>query len=253
MFDIGWTEMMVVAVVAILFVGPKELPGMLRTFGRSVKKLRAMAGDFQRQFDDALKEAELDGVKDTINEVRNLNPANKIKDHLNPIKQDLTDAKELVEEAADFDPHSFSDSYPSKAASSKSDAPKPTANGKSSDSQAATKVEKPAPAKKSATKRIAGKPTAKKASATKSAAAKSKAKTASKSNSTARSTASSAKSATSTGRSAKSKTTPAKTAQAKASTAKAPKSTKTGTTARTSASGARKSRATAKTAEKADG
>ncbi len=41
MFDIGWTEMMVVAVVAILFVGPKELPGMLRTFGRAVKKLRS--------------------------------------------------------------------------------------------------------------------------------------------------------------------------------------------------------------------
>ena len=46
--------MMVVAVVAILFVGPKELPAMLRTFGRSIKKLRSMAGDFQKQFDDAL-------------------------------------------------------------------------------------------------------------------------------------------------------------------------------------------------------
>ena len=104
MFDIGWTEMMVVAVVAILFVGPKELPGMLRTFGRSIKKLRSMAGDFQKQFDDALKDAELDGVKDTLNEVRNLNPAKKIKDHLNPIKQELDSAKKLVDDAGDFDP-----------------------------------------------------------------------------------------------------------------------------------------------------
>jgi len=104
LFDIGWTEMMVVAVVAILFVGPKELPGMLRTFGRSIKKLRSMAGDFQKQFDDALKDAELDGVKDTLDEVRNLNPAKKIKDHLNPIKQELDSAKKLVEDTGDFDP-----------------------------------------------------------------------------------------------------------------------------------------------------
>ena len=46
-----------VAVVLIVIVGPKDLPGMLRTFGRTTNKLRAMAGDFRRQFDDALKEA----------------------------------------------------------------------------------------------------------------------------------------------------------------------------------------------------
>ena len=63
-----------------------------------------MAGDFQKQFDEAIKEAELDGVKDTLNDVRNLNPASKIKDHLNPIKEDLQDAKKLVEEAGEFDP-----------------------------------------------------------------------------------------------------------------------------------------------------
>ena len=88
MFDIGWTEMLVVAVVAILFVGPKELPGMLRTFGRAVKKIRMLAGDFQRQFDDALKDAELDGVKDGINQVRNLDPTKQIKDKLKPLKSD---------------------------------------------------------------------------------------------------------------------------------------------------------------------
>ena len=89
MFDIGWTEMMVVAVVAILFVGPKELPGMLRTFGKAIKKIRGLAGDFQQQFDDALKDAELDGVKDTINDVRNLDPTKAIKDKLNPLKDDV--------------------------------------------------------------------------------------------------------------------------------------------------------------------
>ncbi|MCJ8309398.1 MAG: twin-arginine translocase subunit TatB [Rhizobiaceae bacterium] len=109
MFDIGWTEMLVVAVVAILFVGPKELPGMLRTFGRAVKKIRMLAGDFQRQFDDALKDAELDGVKDGINQVRNLDPTKQIKDKLNPLKSDLDSVKKSVEEKTDFNPEELFD------------------------------------------------------------------------------------------------------------------------------------------------
>ncbi|MEP4292018.1 MAG: Sec-independent protein translocase protein TatB, partial [Rhizobiaceae bacterium] len=109
MFDIGWTEMLVVAVVAILFVGPKELPGMLRAFGKSVKKIRMLAGDFQRQFDDALKDAELDGVKDSINSVRNLDPTKQIKDKLNPLKAELDDVKDSVEKAGDYDPECLFD------------------------------------------------------------------------------------------------------------------------------------------------
>ena len=109
MFDIGWTEMLVVAIVAILFVGPKELPGMLRSFGKSIKKVRALAGDFQQQFDNALKDAELDGVKDTINDVRNLDPTKAIKDKLNPLKNDLDDVKKSVEDSTDFDPNTLFD------------------------------------------------------------------------------------------------------------------------------------------------
>ncbi|MDA8869766.1 Sec-independent protein translocase protein TatB [Rhizobiaceae bacterium] len=90
MFDIGGTELMVVAIVAILFVGPRELPGMLRTFGQMVRKVRGLAGDFQRQFDDALKDAELDGLKKNIDDVRNLDPTKAIKDKLNPLKSEMT-------------------------------------------------------------------------------------------------------------------------------------------------------------------
>ncbi|MFD0917900.1 Sec-independent protein translocase protein TatB [Pseudahrensia aquimaris] len=89
MFDIGWTEMLVVGIIAIIFVGPKELPGMLRTFGQAIRKIRGMAGEFQGQFNEALKEAELDGLKDTINDVRSLDPTKAIKDKLNPLKDDL--------------------------------------------------------------------------------------------------------------------------------------------------------------------
>ncbi len=95
--------MLVVAVVAILFVGPKELPAMLRTFGKSVKKIRALAGDFQRQFDDALKDAELDGVKSAIDDVRKLDPTKQIKDKLNPLKSELDEVKGSVEKATDYD------------------------------------------------------------------------------------------------------------------------------------------------------
>ena len=47
MFDIGWTEMAVIALVVIIFIGPKELPGVLRTLGQWVSKARAMAREFQ--------------------------------------------------------------------------------------------------------------------------------------------------------------------------------------------------------------
>lgn len=66
MFDIAWSEFLVVAVVALVVVGPKDLPALLRTVGKTVATLRRMAGDFQTQFNEALKEAELDGLKDEI-------------------------------------------------------------------------------------------------------------------------------------------------------------------------------------------
>lgn len=93
MFDIGWTEMLVIAVVMIVVVGPKDLPKMLRTFGRTTTKLRSMAGDFRKQFDDALKEAELDDVKKSFDTVRGMNPANEIKKHLNPMEKAAADVR----------------------------------------------------------------------------------------------------------------------------------------------------------------
>jgi sec-independent protein translocase protein TatB len=100
MFDIGWTEMLVIAVVMIVVVGPKDLPRMLRTFGKTTAKLRAMAGDFQKQFNEALKEAELDEVKKSVDELRNLNPAAQIKKQLNPFEQAAADVRAGLDAAA---------------------------------------------------------------------------------------------------------------------------------------------------------
>ena len=86
LFDLGWSELLVIAVVLVVVVGPKDLPGMLRTFGRVMRQMRGMAGDFRRQFDDALKEAELDDVRKGIDDMRSLDPRNSIRDAMNPMK-----------------------------------------------------------------------------------------------------------------------------------------------------------------------
>ncbi|MGE3306190.1 MAG: Sec-independent protein translocase protein TatB [Rhizobiaceae bacterium] len=93
MFDIGWTEMLVIAIVMIVVVGPKDLPKMLRTFGRTTSKMRAMAGDFRKQFDEALKEAELDDVKKSVDELRSLNPTGQLKKAVNPFQKAADDVR----------------------------------------------------------------------------------------------------------------------------------------------------------------
>ena len=97
MFDIGWSEMLVLAVVTILVVGPRDLPRMLRTVGQFVGKARRMAGEFQRQFNDALKEAELDDVKKSIDSARNAIPKNPIKESLESMAKAGSDVKAAVE------------------------------------------------------------------------------------------------------------------------------------------------------------
>lgn len=99
MFDIGWTEMLVIAIVMIVVVGPKDLPRMLRTFGKTTAKLRSMAGDFQKQFNEALKEAELDEVKKSVETLRGLNPAAEIKKQLNPFEKAAADVRAGLDSA----------------------------------------------------------------------------------------------------------------------------------------------------------
>lgn len=87
MLDIGWTELLVIAVILIVVVGPKDLPPMIRAFGKMTKRLRQTAGEFRAQFDEALREAELDDLKNSVNDIRSLNPANTIRETLNPLRQ----------------------------------------------------------------------------------------------------------------------------------------------------------------------
>jgi sec-independent protein translocase protein TatB len=70
MFDIGWSELLVIAVVALIAIGPKELPGVLRMVGQWMGKARRMAAEFQGQFQEAMREAEMADLKKSFDEVR---------------------------------------------------------------------------------------------------------------------------------------------------------------------------------------
>jgi sec-independent protein translocase protein TatB len=70
MFDIGWSELVVIAVVALIAIGPKELPGVLRMVGQWMGKARKMATEFQGQFQEAMREAEMADLKKSFDEVR---------------------------------------------------------------------------------------------------------------------------------------------------------------------------------------
>lgn len=101
MFDIGWTEILVIAVVAIIVVGPKDLPRMLRSLGRYAGQLRRTAGEFRSQFDEAVRESELDELRSTLSDVSDLNPMNEIRDSVTesmaPLKETADDIKGSIE------------------------------------------------------------------------------------------------------------------------------------------------------------
>ncbi|MFO0993059.1 MAG: Sec-independent protein translocase protein TatB [Hyphomicrobiales bacterium] len=77
-FGVGYTEMVVIALVAIIVIGPKDLPRVLRGLGRMMNKMRGMAREFQGHMDAAMKEAGLDEVKRDLQSLKN--PITSVKD-----------------------------------------------------------------------------------------------------------------------------------------------------------------------------
>ena len=89
-FDVGWGELVLIGVVALIVFGPKELPVVLRTFGQYMTKIRRMAAEFQSQFQEAMREAEMaelkqhfDTIQDAAKGIGSLDPASSIG---NPIE-----------------------------------------------------------------------------------------------------------------------------------------------------------------------
>lgn len=73
--DFGWSELLVIGIVALIVVGPKDLPGMFRQFGKFTAKIRRMARDFQRAMEDAADEA---GVKETASSLKKMTSAKEM-------------------------------------------------------------------------------------------------------------------------------------------------------------------------------
>ena len=71
MFDFAWSEIGLIAAVALILIGPKDLPVAIRTITDMIKKARRMAGEFQTHVDEMLREANLDEVRTQINQIRN--------------------------------------------------------------------------------------------------------------------------------------------------------------------------------------
>ena len=69
MFDIGWGELVLIGIVALIAIGPKELPTVLRSLGQWMGKIKRMANEFQGQFQEALREAEMADLKKEAEEL----------------------------------------------------------------------------------------------------------------------------------------------------------------------------------------
>src|SRR3954471_14505413 len=92
MFDIGWSELVVIAVVALIAIGPKELPGVLRTVGQWMRKARTMAGEFQGQFQEAMREAEMADLKKSFDEVKEAATGFTSGNVMTSLQKDVSDA-----------------------------------------------------------------------------------------------------------------------------------------------------------------
>jgi sec-independent protein translocase protein TatB len=97
MFDFSWSEILLIGVVALIFIGPKELPGVLRTLGQWMSKIRRMAGDFQNQFHDAMREAELADLKKEVDEMAAQAANYSSFDPLADVRKEMESAQRDVE------------------------------------------------------------------------------------------------------------------------------------------------------------
>jgi sec-independent protein translocase protein TatB len=106
MFDIGWGELLLIGIVALVVIGPKELPGVMRTVGQWVTKIRRMAGDFQNQFQEAMREAELADLKKEVDDMAekaanyaNFDPISDMRKELESTQRELESTGQQIHSA----------------------------------------------------------------------------------------------------------------------------------------------------------
>lgn len=96
MFDIGWQEFILIALVAVVVVGPKDLPRVIRTVGQWIRKARSLASEFQGSLEEMAREAELDDVRKQLQQVSKEGLGATIEKHVDPtgeLRQSIETAK----------------------------------------------------------------------------------------------------------------------------------------------------------------
>ena len=89
---IGFQELILIALVAIIVVGPKDLPMMMRRLGQFVAKGRALAGEFRAAFDDIARQTELEELRKEIEDLKNTNAVKEAADELSEFEREMNDS-----------------------------------------------------------------------------------------------------------------------------------------------------------------
>jgi sec-independent protein translocase protein TatB len=148
MFDIGWSELLLIGIVALIAIGPKELPGALRTLGQWMSKVRRMASEFQNQFHEAMREAELADLKKEVDEM-----ASKAQSyaHFDPIDDIRKDIEKAASPPPDLDTLTDTAALPQSSASTSSASTPPASPPAATETPpSAAPVEPAAPAESAA-------------------------------------------------------------------------------------------------------
>jgi sec-independent protein translocase protein TatB len=99
MFDISWGELLLIGVVALVVIGPKELPTVLRTLGQWMAKLRRMATEFQNQFHEAMREAEVADLKKQVEDMTSQAQGYANFDPVGDVRRELESTQQQIEQA----------------------------------------------------------------------------------------------------------------------------------------------------------
>jgi sec-independent protein translocase protein TatB len=99
MFDISWSELLILGVVTLVFVGPKELPVFLRTLGKYFGMMQRQAAEFRAQFDEAMREAELDQMKKEV-EAISRDVESRVREADKAFQDEIASAKRELDSAA---------------------------------------------------------------------------------------------------------------------------------------------------------
>jgi len=97
MFDIGWSELLLIGGVALVVIGPKDLPRALRTLGQTTAKMKRMAADFQRQFNEAMREADMEDFRQGVSDV--VDTARDLKNNFNPIDRLRNEIRDAIDDS----------------------------------------------------------------------------------------------------------------------------------------------------------